>query len=655
MKKSKLSLGLVTAFIASAALTGCSSVVTSKDDSLLTFTGHDGVTYDVITDAMYKDYLTDASGISDFYDKILEVLIRYEFEYGKSAKTDKSFETIVQEAQNNVKAQKNTAKQNANTNGTSYETEWDSILDSYGVEDEKQLKEHFVYQIEKTQLEDWFLETEEADLVKQFIGIEESGTNAGKAVEVAGYPDLVSRLPYHIRHILVKIDADGNNYTTGTITEGQAIKLGKIAQLLKTGINTFGNVALTQSDDSSKSNYGDVGIMTNNASSEGTLDMFAEFQLGIYVYDALVKHANANFVGVTEGLGLSAKVKDFVAHDIANTSFTNIPGLTEVPYSVFEDLLTVADVEADEAGLKVANGNAVAYPRNVLYNRYLNHHNPFIITNASRTSYANMAATDFATLADNKVNPDTVNVSTRDTSIVEKTAGTTGFKSAYALGLTATEDGTKVLTDENDNVIIGLRSASGGIHFIIVQKSIFDVNDGTGDNVSLAQYYTTKIPSDTDYPKDSNGNAKSTYVNFINSRSDNSVYSSRATTVKDKIKSFDPTYQYRLYEWLIGEYGDRLQWHEDLDLNSEIENYINNLRTKNKVSQEDGMALAWDKYIELIEAQNASRGTKDADGAYTRVIPEGCVIGFKQNLAGLDPNSDLYKAYQKGGMCYYGE
>ena len=656
MKKSKLSLGLVTTFVASLALSGCSSSVSGKDHSIVTFTGHNGETYDIVTEAMYNDYLTGVSGLSTFYDKVLETLIRYEFEYGQNADTKKKYPTIVQEAENNVKSQKENAK-----NSDDYDAEWQSILDSNGVEDEDELKEKFIYQIEQAQLEDWFLETEEPELLREFIGIEETGANQGKAVTVEGYENLVSRLPYHIRHILVKIDTDGNNYGTGSITEAQANKLFDIANLLKAGQSTFGGVAKVTSDDSSKDDYGDVGIMTNKADSNGGLPMFAEFQLGIYIYDALIKNAAKNFEGVNDGLALSQDLKDYIASNaFVDASNTAIKGLVEVPYSVFEDLGEYSDKTNDKAGMKVASGKESAYPRNLLYNKYLNHHNPFIITNAGRTS---ASASVFDANA-NKVSPDKIDTTSGNRVIYpEKAAGTTGFKYAKDIegikDIPGLDDKLQILTDERDNVIIGLRSASGGVHFIIVERSIFDVSDGLDTNVSLAQYYTTKVPSDTNYPKDDSGKDKKTYVNFINT-SDKSEYETRAKKVRDAVKSFDPTYKYRLYEWLLETYKNEISFNSKFNLDKEIANYVAMQREENKDTQVYGMQRAWENYIELIEAQNESRLTKDANDVYTRVLPECCVVGFNVELENLKNSTDpddlaLYAAYQKGGMCYYGE
>ena len=82
MKKSKLSLGLVTTFIAAMSLSACGKVE-AKKGSIVTFTPYGGgQTVDIVTDDMYNKYHDSTDGISKFYSQILEVLIRYKFQNG---------------------------------------------------------------------------------------------------------------------------------------------------------------------------------------------------------------------------------------------------------------------------------------------------------------------------------------------------------------------------------------------------------------------------------------------------------------------------------------------------------------------------------------------------------------------------------------------
>ncbi len=640
MKKSKLTLGLVTSFIAATALAACGSKSSSSKEYLVTFNGYDGKSYNLVTDEVYAQYRHSNSGISQFKDQILEVMIRNEFsksESEKSIETEKELGTIQTEAKNDVKSQKTTAKENAKTNGTSYKKEFQAILDSNGVEDEDELYQLFVYQKEKEQIEDGFYDKFEDVLRQEYLGVNADGTAVAPQ---AGYNGVItSKLPYHIRHILVKVEDGGSNYSTGTITKDQAKRLYDIVSALADGVQSFGQIALTSSDDGSKSKYGDVGIMTNNASAEGNLGMVKEFQLGLYAYDAIFNKANENkSEAVKEGLGIS----DALATKLASTNYAvgtdasgAIAGLTEVPYSVFEDLNTYQDTTKDETGHELANGNSAIYPRNILWNKYLNHHNIFVITNTART--AGTISADGKTISEDVNALDYANT----IEVPSAVEGKPGFRTFKEAGLSDSET-KKVLTDEQGRVIVGVRSEFG-IHFMIIQKSIFDYDN---EEVSLEEYYTTLTPNKDGYPKDSAGNAKLTYVNYINTK-DQSELSSRADEVKSAIKSFDTTYEYRLFEYLLEQNKDSFTWKEDADgttLKDNILDYIKLQRELNDYNQEKGIGLAWDTYFEMIEQQNYERVTNAQ-----RIVPEGCVIGFKK---GADFNKD---AYEKGGACYYGK
>ena len=147
MKKSKLKIALVTSFIASMALAACSSSVTKSDKDLVNFKAYDGETdLSISIDEIYKDYMKSSSGISKYYDQVLEVLIRNAFQKdktgtgsffgGSDVKLKKNYNKILSEAKDSVKGQKDTAKENAKSNGTNYSTEWKAILAEKGVKDE---------------------------------------------------------------------------------------------------------------------------------------------------------------------------------------------------------------------------------------------------------------------------------------------------------------------------------------------------------------------------------------------------------------------------------------------------------------------------------------------------------------------------------------
>ena len=628
MKKKKISAGLVSGFIAALALTACSGV-TANETAIVTYKGYDGEQVNVLTNTVYNKYRQSSDGIAKFYSAILESIIRYEFDSNGplTQSTKKSLSDIKLEAGNNVTGAKQKAEENAKTNNTSYSEEWDSILSSYGVEDEDQLLEYFIYQLEKEELTDAYFKDNKASLTKEYIGVDDNG----EAVESKAK----SAFPYHIRHILISVSDGASDFYKGTITSEQAKNLGNVIDYLTDSNYTFAEVAKKLSgDEGSAAKGGDVGIMTPSTS------FVNEFKLGIYAYDAILS-GRAENSAIINGLGFNEEIT--LGKYDAGTGTTTIEkttiknevsriGLTETPYDAFVRIGKEAETELVN-GKKVNDGNANYYPRNVYWNNYLNLHNPFVITNQ-------------------KLN-DTTGDLEFDTSIALDDKRWTPAETTNEM---------RYLTDEAGHIIIGVRG-SYGIHLMITQKSIYDYNDGTGDKVSLEDYYTTYVPGEAGYPKDSEGNNKSTYVNYIIT-DEVSEYNTRASEIKSAIKSFDSTYDYRLYELLTSGEGGRSKITfnntDEIDLGDEIAKYIEATRANNKNSATNTLTASWKEYLELINGQNQQRdylvgettvaGTGAVGDPIKRVVNVRCAIGFT-NGVGRPAGSD----WAEGGMCYYEE
>lgn len=641
MKKSKLSVGLVTSFIAAMALTACGGSVSKGKENILDLTGYDDKALQVVTQDIYDDYKHSASGISQYYDAVIEVLIRNVFDKSQKDATvlpgiKKNYNRIVSEARDSVKEAKQSAKENAETNGTTFAKEWESILTQQGVKDEKELLEHYIYNLEKEEIEDWYFEQNKESLKQEYLGV----TKTGETVNTVA----TSRFPYHVRHILIKADVDSSEqFTRGTITADQAKALGNTISLLADGKMSFGKVAELKSEDTSSTSYGDVGIMTT-AISSGKLGMVNEFQLGIYAYDAIVKNAAKSNAVVDKGLGLDKPSEE--GGDEANTvkKFFTDRKIAEVPYSVFMELLDVAEIENNkDNGWTIEGGKAALYPRNLLWNRYLNNHSIFVITNGSRPTSGDIHGTTDDVI--DPVSADTYYTGTNDPYVNSK-GENINYDQLTRLAANDKFTGTneRVLQDERGNVIIGVRSEFG-IHLMIVEKSAYDF-DG---EVSLNDYYTTAVPGDSDYPTKEVGGKKvdlQTYVNFINTVS-KSEYTTRADAVKSAIKGFDSTYDYRLYKLLAGENKDdpartaKFSGEETLELLTLIDDYIELQREKNKEEQKDGIEDVWQTYVSLLTIQDHYRKT------LKRALPEGCKIAFSG-----DTNYNDDPAFKEGGRCY---
>ena len=625
MKKSKLSITLVTGFIAAMALSACNEVTSSKK-AIVTFTPYGSEEkIDLITDDMYNAYRNTSAGVSKFYDKILEVLIRYEFkekhfgeaEYGateEEKKVELKYKEIEDWAKNQVQEQKDKAKENAKSNNTKYDDEWDAILESNNVENADELKEKFIYEKEKEVMKNWYADSDQkaSALKDEFLGIKADGTAVQSNVKAA--------MPYHIRHILVKVEeaSDSNEkFYKGTITEAQAKLLYDTVSTLAGGKYSFSQVASMYSEDGSASAGGDVGIMTNNATS-GSLGMVNEFQLGLYAYDNLYDAGNAADPAasvIKEGLGIS--------DDVVN-SLNSLGGLVEIPYEIFKDLGNYAKVTADKEGNKLAGGSTALYPRNIVWNKYLNLHNVFVIKNVKKADHSTISDTnpsaEFANLVSNTVDNDAP---------------------------TARFNNQGYLVDERGNVIIGVRSQYG-IHFMVIEKSMYDYAD-------LATYYDTKLPTDTDY------NANS-YVGYVDSAKLED-YKKRADDVKSKITSFDSTYDYRLYQFLQTKVTINFTGIAE-GLGDKIDSYIEKQQENNVFKQEDGLKKVWRTYTELLDVQEFNRTaefttisakTGQPSKKLTRLVPE--LIADQFYALYLDPtgaNAGFYDNFlEEGGWYYY--
>ena len=664
MKKSKLKLALVTSFIASMALTACGSDVTKSDKNLVDFKAYDGETDLAISiDEIYKDYMKSSSGISKYYDQVLEVLIRNAFQkdkagtgayFGKDVKLKKNYNKILSEAKDSVKGQKDVAKENAKTNGTNYSTEWKAVLAEKGVKDEEELLQYFIYKLEKEEIQDWYFDNHEKEIKKEYLGVDKDGNATKKLVS--------SQFPYHVRHILIKVEDGADDYVRGTISAEQAKAISKTVELLAQGTLTFGEIAAMKSEDSSNSSYGDVGVMTNKI-SEGALQMVNEFQLGIYSYDAINYHESNSVID--NALGLNTKLEDSEGLNAGTVKeyFGADNAITEIPYSIFVELGDVADQEKNEqTGLPVEDGKVAIYPRNLLWNRYLNNHGIFVITNSERGNVVDAGTTGVEEIDVNSqeyLDSDSVELRDGSTKTIDYTDanGLKGFNRSDIKASTKfmTNNNTvpqgktkRVLADDQGNVIVGVRSKFG-IHLMIVQKSIYEFAEGSVESKTptLEEYYTTAVPGskDGDYPtyiKDGVKLDKTTYVNFINTVK-TSEYKTRAEDLRTKIKGFDKTYDYRLYEELRDTFTNKEKAPESTkEVLELIDNYVALQRTINEDAQKEGIEDVWQAYYELIETQKFYRHELD------RIIPEGCKIGFNKATLSEEEKAD----YEEGGRCY---
>lgn len=561
MKKGKLTLALV-AGMSVVALSSCDFLTRDKNGYVLTMTGTDGTVINYTANELYSQFKTSAAGVEGFYNAITEVIIRNEMDSTENAASKAE---ILEQAANKVSAVKETAQDNADTNNTKYDDELDKLLESNNVDTLAELKDKFAYALMKTKIEDKFYEDNAQELL---VGAAASGS----VPEYKGY--LETRLPYHVRHILVSVSADSSAFYNGTITAQEAKNIASVIKRLAIRKNneTFGDIAREASaDTTSAANFGDLGIMSKATSYVN------EFKLGVYAYDAIY---NQN-TSVASGAKLDIPV--------TASTYLDTLGLGEIPYGAALKLEQVADIIKDVNGNQVNKGSSLYYPRNIYFNEYFNKHNVSVI----------------------------VPKDTDGTAI--STTGLGGFQNVAELG------GNKVLTDEDGKVILAVRAGSGtsssgyqGVHFIVVERSALVDTEG---GVSLSDYYTTEIPGTSTFPQVSGNDAK-TYVNFMNTTT--AIYKNRSQTVKDEVRGFDTMIDAHIYEKYAAK--QNVVIHDDT-VRASVENYIKVTREANAFSTDLTYEQSWTTYTRYLEEQEWQRA---------RLIDEKCAINFSNAASSAD-------------------
>ncbi len=534
-------------------LSACSNPVTENSDGyLITMKDKDGNSTGYTADQLFGNYRDNEFGVSKFVESVTELVIRNQINQ-EDAETQALKAEILRKADISVDGVKETARNNASTNGTNYNDELNTLLESYNVEDLEELKDYFAYRTMKQEVEDRYFD----DNLSSFVVGDEFGP---------GY--LNERLPYHVKHILVKVSAAGADLYNGRITEAEAKKLYAVANRLAIQRNgeTFGEVAREMSEDGSKEQFGDLGIMSKATS------FVNEFKLGIYAYES-VFNQNPEVLEKRDQLNVPESALEY---------FDDL-GLATIPFHAFVSLDQYANVTKDVNGNPVNNNDALYYPRNIIFNQYFNRHNIAVVTPES--------------LGGGDYNYD-------------------GFRNVPEL------NNQRVLTDENGKVILVVRAGTGsgdsgyqGIHFIVVERSaLIDVQNG----VSLEDYYTTEIPGTPNYPT-ADGEDLVTFVNYNVSTTAN--YKTRAETVTNEIRNFDRFFNFRMLEQLIAEQEVTFV---DGDLEAAVLNYMDVTRRSATFDQNLQEINTWNTYIEFLQYQTFQRQRLiDTDCAYAYLNNDG--------------------------------
>jgi len=291
-----------------------------------------------------------------------------------------------------ISTQETTWRSNASSNNTSYKEEMEKTLDSEGVLTEDELREKYISdaQVEQNQ-------KDYAKVVTVKDGEGETEGNYEYYISEQDTKDFVNeKAPYHVSHILIKVDASGASGTgiwSGEISSSDADQITDVVKSLSSS-ESFGDVALQMSEDtSSATRYGELASDDSVAMTKDT-SYVNEFKLGLYAYDTFINPKTKGFTRtsgestVTIKNDLRVPSADSTDGGITTSPVSSKIAQTEIakgnvygiPLSVCYLMRAIDDIEKDAKGNPVktpttqTNASAALYPRNVYFNNYFNQH-----------------------------------------------------------------------------------------------------------------------------------------------------------------------------------------------------------------------------------------------------------------------------------------
>ncbi len=720
MKKAKLTLALVSSLTAVLALSACNEV-TAKDGVVLTFTDNSGQRVEYTASELLDNYEQGSSAASTNFNKVKEVLIRKYYE----EKGGSTLEQLKTKAQNSVDSIKKQAQTNANNNGTTYAEELETLLKSNSVKNVSELFEAKLYSFESEEFTRQFKNDEAVESMK--TGKKSDGTayfpyskEYGRGSN--GY--LIEKTPYHVSHFLVKFSSTSHGEASEfTITKDESQKISQAVKAFagatadgvtaSTSRSSFGEICFTlPSDDTSATDYGDLGLMESGYVSE--------FRLGVYAYDALynAKHTvstsyasstptftgNSDEVQIREHV-LPSKTDTFGPKASNTREYFEKLGIGTIPYGAAV-ALGYEDVSSDpNLGYKVNDGSATYYPRNVLFNKYFNNRSiavivpetiPFNTEYAEYKSGKNMTEAEAeAFVATEKSNFDANNGWYRGTYSNEyaKLPGFSVDTSDILDIKSTTGESENVLTNERGQIILAVKASNSsgnayeGLHFIVINRSALDNfvkydenaaegtsrytvydtleeavaqgynatnGDSTADVTSLSDYFTVNVPDSTDFPKYKSGDTttnKSTFVNRVVTSAKN--YQDKAdkisTAVKNYISNVEDTYQFQ--KLIDGdEYISESLTFSTSDLGKKVEKLIKNYITfTREKNHEDEIKTLDDTWDTYAEAIERQNEDRDIQDGRQRLISESVALTYLGTNA---QNGE--EMYANGGIGYDG-
>ena len=648
MIKRKKSISLAILALSAISLSGCSSVTSGSEGVILTYT-YNGKESQINTSDIIDKYLSQDRNnhAAAFFNALNEVVIRRAFEKGGKLSSFKT--TVENAATDDVEKQ----KIECDKKGQSWEDYLDENIPGDDLTTEEK-EEEFFLQKEYEQMQD----TVEDQYFETFNSYQKDSTDTTADSEQDKYNLLYgengyiqNKVPYHIRHILVQVDASEDyGYSRGHISSDDAHQIYQVVTALKNG-NSFADTANLYTDDDT-GNTGDNG---NKLGGEYIMDneesFVNEFKLGVYTYDLLLNDEN---IAKYEQDGKIYNIKRGNLHipESAETTLSNF-GVTYIPYEVIDELERVKDVTTYN-GVSINDGDEDYFPRNIYFNKYFQNRNVAFITNEAllteqnlvgeenRKDYTNYDPTHNAMLTrQDNVSGNTI-YSDIDESGHYKTSNVPYFTNEEDdtpnfQTITINGEPKNVLCDTNDNPILVVRNqeSSSGIHFIVIERSAFDTEgEENSPKASIEEYYAPVSPKSDDgidpntgrpywltdgtfptYTVNINGTdvtlPKQTYVQTAEISPDSDVndtvsnYTTRVSKLSTDIRTAINTYD--TFDWLNTDDITLENMGESTSVQDMVDRYIEKEKRASKDSTAQTLEDSWMAYASSILEQARQR------------------------------------------------
>ncbi|MBP5694956.1 MAG: peptidylprolyl isomerase [Bacilli bacterium] len=488
MKNRKKVISLALTALTTIALSSCDNISWNKEGVILSYT-YQGESYKLTTDDVLAKYVNEdrTSHAQAFYNALYEIVVRTSFEEGgilsdyMADVTESTENTIASEKEKAEDANQNwydylTTKGYNEANMTNEQKDKEFYLDTIYSEMTSKVDEEFLDTFKAWDSSD-FTDQDELNLQKEYNLL------WGKE----GY--LENYVPYHVKHILVKAEATQDYaYSHGHISSDNAHKLYETVMRLTEGV-AFAEVAKNYSDDTGSASSGGDYIMS---ASTGFVN---EFKLGTYTWDLLLHNQYVNAQG--EGLDeqYDAKLENLHIPDNVKDNLVEF-GATFIPIGVLQKLEETKDVTTFGGGKTVYGGDEDYLPRNIYFNKYFQNRNVGFITYEEAWTSAELIGTGSLNNPQNSVAgytkradnisgndvftdiDDTGHYATKGTASNIEGVSADNFEE-YTFKIDGNTVTKKILVDDERNPILVVRNkeSSGGIHFIVVERSGFDTTD----------------------------------------------------------------------------------------------------------------------------------------------------------------------------------